>query len=104
MPSSASRACPLCRPASAEMGAVMRSVLESWVLESCVLEWWGPSVRRALEVGNQLLGAAGAGEHGDQLPAVDTPGVEDRLGVVDQQWDRGVFPLAPNRFAHEAGR
>src|SRR3712207_6612922 len=39
-------------------------------------------------------------QHGDQLPPVDAPRVEDRLGVVDQQRDGGVLPLDAGRFAH----
>src|SRR4051812_11350479 len=58
------------------------------------------SARRALEVGDRLLGPGRPGEHGDQLPAVDAPGVEDRLGVVDQQRDGGVLPPDAGRFTH----
>src|SRR3712207_1357360 len=63
MPSSASRACQL-----EVCGLVMTR-----------------SAGGALEVGHGLVGSAGAGQHRDQLPPVDAPRVEDRLGVVDQQ-------------------
>src|SRR5688572_13487178 len=75
MPSSARRAC------QPDLGAVT-------------------SLHRPLEVGDRLVGATGPREDGDQFPAVDPPGVEDRLGVVDQQRDGGVLPLASCRFAH----
>src|SRR3712207_4584035 len=78
MPSSASRACQL---------------------EVCGLVMTG-SADGTLEVGHGLVGPAGTGQHGDQLPPVDAPGVEDRLGVVDEQRDGGVLPLAAGRFGH----
>src|SRR3712207_3479686 len=71
---------------------------------ACQLEVCGLVMTRsadgALEVGHGLVGPARAGQHGHQLPAVDAPGVEDRLGVVDQQRDGGVLPPAAGRFAH----
>src|SRR5690606_14402382 len=47
---------------------------------------------RALEVRDELF-RIGAGDHGDQLPAVLTPVVQDLLGRVDQQRHGGVLPL-----------
>src|SRR5689334_18089752 len=59
-----------------------------------------PSRLRPLEVGHQAV-AVRAGHHLDQLPAVLAPVVEDLLGGVDHQRNRGVLPL---RHAVTVGR
>ena len=50
-----------------------------------------------LQVGDELVAAAGAGHDLDQLPAVGAPLVEDLLRRVDQQRNRRVLPFLSRR-------
>ena len=92
-------------PVSAPVAAYVPAVRSgSLVFTSGQLPFVDGGLRRTGKVGGSVDPEDAAADAKvcalNALAAVDAPGVEDRLGVVDQQRDGGVLPPPPGRFTH----